>query len=635
MKVEKREMKLNVGSREVRMFHYFITKAQNIDKKVLQTNINLAARSACEVKDSTAIDLVVKQVVQISTKAKGFVEIAIYLTDSIMRHAARCQVAGVLERYQKRLKPHLRNLFKRALRRQGKREDKDRLITRLKDKVLAKWKKEKWFDSELQKVSDIIQIAVKENEDLTQDEILSDDEAAMEVKEEPKGLAYSGVVPATPGGFLKVKAKAAAYSGVTPKTPAIGKAKAASAQQTPFMGTAKAAPFSSSPDKVQSVPFSAAITMKEEQPQVPAKSRGMLIPRTSAPVGKAISRTSSAPAGIPRTPVQIGIPGSPRLPTMGGIPRTPAQIKGGLPRTPASIPVGLPRTPKPGLPSTPKPGAVPLSPQSSLDFEPEPKRQRLNPGLPSSPRLNPGLPSSPRISQLPGSPEILQSLPKTPPKNSVLIPGSPPEILRSVPVTPKPGAVPQTPVPGIPKVGAVPQTPNIGAMPRTPAFGAVPQTPKGGMLGGSSAGAVPSTPRPTANAAAVPTAGAVPDTPSTAAPAGVGAVPNTPSTAKPSGSVPHTPKAGARLGSVPQSPPALPQSPPFGSVPQSPPFGAIPRTPGGGFVPKAPPFGFVPVKGKSGAFLTTKAPSSGPPAADHTTSKASAPKPEAVMTIED
>eukprot|EP00746_Dinoflagellata_sp_MGD_P035513 gnl/MRDRNA2_/MRDRNA2_185034_c0_seq1.p1 gnl/MRDRNA2_/MRDRNA2_185034_c0~~gnl/MRDRNA2_/MRDRNA2_185034_c0_seq1.p1 ORF type:complete len:582 (-),score=107.47 gnl/MRDRNA2_/MRDRNA2_185034_c0_seq1:42-1787(-) len=502
MKIEKRSAKQTIHGKEARQFHYFMTKAQCADKKVLQSNINLAARLACGITDSAAIDSIVKLVVSVSTKTKGFTEIAIYLTDSIMRHAARSEVEGILERYQKRLKPHLKNLFKRALRCQGKPEVKKKLITRLKDKILAYWQKNKWFPTELAKVSDIVQMAVKsvEQDVIPDADGPDDDDEVVEVKQE-----------------LRISVPKAVYAGATPQTPMIGKAKArppAGPFSAPFMGTAKAA--------APAAPFS----VKQE---VSAKA-GKGIPRTPAQITRLGSPASPLPfSHMPRTPATIT--GIPRTPVPAGAPRTPATM--GVPGTTAATGVfGLPRTPRPGG------DAVPPSPQSIPSMmsdisEPASKRQRLHPMIPGSP------------------PEILHSVPKTPVSPHML----------QVPQTPMPGAVPSTPMqsamPATPNVRlmqgavpatptatqAVPRTPIVAAMPRTPALGAVPQTPRGG----AATAAVPQTPKPTAKAA-------------------VFTVPQTPASMQPSGAfVPVTPgvaKTGAKFGAVPRSPDAVPASPP-------------------------------------------------------------------------
>lgn len=558
--------------RDFKRFDRALRDAQTTDKEMLSKNLNLAARIAAGLSSSAAIQHVVWRLCLVSRDSQTQRETAVYATDTIMRHVASISDDSLLQKYEKHISVHLLNLFKRALRTEVTRKF---LADRFLNKILPRWKKSGWFESDLELIVDtvhkyapsLVRPPVLSKENLVRRHDMTDDESEPEADADDGQDVYGGGltpgVPPSPGMLAGSGAMAKAGMPQTPIPMAF-----LQGARMPGTPASPARPVVGTPEVLASVPRTPSV--------------GSMIPRTPGGNLGAVPMTPGAGSYVPMTPGLAGMH-VPMTPGVGlRIPMTP-KAGGAAPMTPAAAFGGgdagyVPMTPGAAF-ARAEGSAVPQTPVHLL----------TGAHVPMTPMI--GSSAAPMTPALRMAAQAGFAAPSTP--------GGEPSGGSAAPMTPAMALQRATaPMPYTPRANVAPYTPRVPfAVPNTPA-GAVPMTPRGAFT-------APYTPAGQAGAPATPrgVVGApMPYTPRPSAPPfGGPVVPHTP-VSRPLGFAPFTPRGPAPrtpgLGGVqpytPRAPMGSMPMTPGGAAPQTPMLGGMaPYTPRGPVMPQTPGIGGV------------------------------------------
>lgn len=533
------------NKRELKSFRAFdkaLEAAQTGKKEILQANINLAARTAMQLTTGSGIRHVVLRVTAISKGDLPHKEAAIYAADSIMRHAAGDEV--LQSKFERHLQPHLRNMFKRALKLERTRNV---LADKFLNKIIAKWRDKKWFANDIEIWAAFIRKTVQKSEhgrDTLLD-VLVEDTGPVEDREDREDPIFDSSPPKLVGATAKAGA---------PKTPP----QPLFLISDPMPGTPDDFEEQGSPRS----PFRVKLEDSVRGPPPKGPPRKAALDLTGATVRERLLLSA------PRTPQEDA-----EVYNMTPVKRAP-----GDPFSPIVSPTAMPKSPgpAPGTPSGGRGVVQPFTPRRSGMVKVEPGQP-----VPSTPNGGSVQPFTPRpsggISQpfTPGGAAITASAPFTPNLMS----------MSAAPFTPPVQAAPGTPNMQQPFVRPAPSTPTA-IQPFTPRPQAQPFTPVlPGVAGpGTPAFRGPGTPAPCGVGPSTPAPMQGPGTPMP-----FGMAPGTP------GAAPGTPSAMAAFAKMAPSTPAFapfaagsaaPSTPALGGF--NPAFAAIRPAPGTpGFVPVA------------------------------------------------
>jgi len=546
------------NKRELKSFRAFdkaLEAAQTGKKEILQANINLAARTAMQLTTGSGIRHVVLRVTAISKGDLPHKEAAIYAADSIMRHAAGDEV--LQSKFERHLQPHLRNMFKRALKLERTRNV---LADKFLNKIIAKWRDKKWFANDIEIWAAFIRKTVQKSEH-GRDTLLDvpvEDTGPVEDREDREDPIFDSSPPKLVGATAKAGA---------PKTPP----QPLFLISDPMPGTPDDFEEQGSPRS----PFRVKLEDSVRGPPPKGPPRKAALDLTGATVRERLLLSA------PRTPQEDA-----EVYNMTPVKRAP-----GDPFSPIVSPTAMPKSPgpAPGTPSGGRGVVQPFTPRRS-GMVPERAPQyaqeekvKVEPGqpVPSTPNGGSVQPFTPRpsggISQpfTPGGAAITASAPFTPNLMS----------MSAAPFTPPVQAAPGTPNMQQPFARPAPSTPTA-IQPFTPRPQAQPFTPVlPGVAGpGTPAFRGPGTPAPCGVGPSTPAPMQGPGTPMP-----FGMAPGTP------GAAPGTPSAMAAFAKMAPSTPAFapfaagsaaPSTPALGGF--NPAFAAIRPAPGTpGFVPVA------------------------------------------------
>lgn len=407
-------------ARDALKFDRALKEAQNAEKPdQFSANINLAASIALGLTTTSGIKHVVTKVVGISKDSKVRKEAAVYLVDSLMRHAQSSAHALLAKRYERHLAPHVPNIFKRALRSGDTRKDMAEKFLR---KILPKWRSREWFKAELLSVEESIYKVAPSLRPKPPDELQAEESQPPEASQD----ADSG------GGNAMSIATAKAGAPGTPAQPAF------LLPTTPrgFAGQAgqvRAPAKMGSEDVLNSIPSTPKSSIFMTVPSTPTgtaipmtpKFATAMIPRT--PTAAPLARVPSKASGTPGAE-QSGMPGLPGTPGAAAVPRTPA-----LPPTMAAAPF--------------TPFSAPYTPRAPAPFTPGVVAP-YTPRAPGTPRV---VPFSPGFAQRPGfiAPATPGGAPGTPGVQFMPAPATPGMLAPMTPARPVPGT-PSRPAPGTP-----------------------------------------------------------------------------------------------------------------------------------------------------------------------------------------
>lgn len=533
------------NKRELKSFRAFdkaLEAAQTGKKEILQANINLAARTAMQLTTGSGIRHVVLRVTAISKGDLPHKEAAIYAADSIMRHAAGDEV--LQSKFERHLQPHLRNMFKRALKLERTRNV---LADKFLNKIIAKWRDKKWFANDIEIWAAFIRKTVQKSEhgrDTLLD-VLVEDTGPVEDREDREDPIFDSSPPKLVGATAKAGA---------PKTPP----QPLFLISDPMPGTPDDFEEQGSPRS----PFRVKLEDSVRGPPPKGPPRKAALDLTGATVRERLLLSA------PRTPQEDA-----EVYNMTPVKRAP-----GDPFSPIVSPTAMPKSPgpAPGTPSGGRGVVQPFTPRRSGMVKVEPGQP-----VPSTPNGGSVQPFTPRpsggISQpfTPGGAAITASAPFTPNLMS----------MSAAPFTPPVQAAPGTPNMQQPFVRPALSTPTA-IQPFTPRPQAQPFTPVlPGVAGpGTPAFRGPGTPAPCGVGPSTPAPMQGPGTPMP-----FGMAPGTP------GAAPGTPSAMAAFAKMAPSTPAFapfaagsaaPSTPALGGF--NPAFAAIRPAPGTpGFVPVA------------------------------------------------